>query len=263
MVDQRLISIAAGVTPELNDSPAQFVTAAGEAGWPATGVWFDEASWTDRTAAVVRSRIADYGMVAVDLEVVRMGTDLDCGEALVDAAAEVGASNILTVSSFTDPGETAERFAKLCQRAQPAGIRVCIEFMRFTTVKTLTDALDIVHRADQPNAGILVDLLHVVRSGTAFDEIGATDPALFPYAQWCDGPNEPRGWGRRQIITDALDDRSIPNEGELPVHDFERLFADSVPFSLEVRSKALRDAFPDPVERARHLLARTLAALNR
>ena len=262
MADERLLSIAAGVTPELSADPAGFVDAAAAAGWTATGIWHDAASWTGRTTAEVRRRLDDHGMIAVDMEVVRMGTDLDDGEALIDTAIELGARNILTVSSFTDPTETADRFAELCQRAEPAGIRVCIEFMRFTRVRTLADALDIVRLADQPNAGILVDLLHVVRSGTTFGEIVKANPALFPYVQWCDGPAEPRGWDRGEIITDALDDRSIPGEGDLEVSEFERLFANEVPFSLEVRSKALRDAFPDPVERARRLLAGTRGALN-
>lgn len=257
----RLLSIAAGVTPELADRPADFVAAAADAGWAATGIWYDEKSWTARTTAEVRSRIDDLGLVPVDMEVVRMGHESDRGEALVDAAAEIGAKNILTVTTFDDPAETAARFAALCEHAAPTGIRVCLEFMRFTPVRTLADALDVLSLADQPNAGILVDLLHVVRSGTTLAEIEAVDPALFPYAQWCDGPAEPQGWDRREIIVDALDDRSIPGEGALPVNEFEQLFADSVPFSLEVRSKALRDRFPDPAERAAHLLNVTRAAL--
>ncbi len=262
MGTDRLLSIAAGVTPELNNDPATFVTAAAEAGWPATGVWFDPASWTAETASEVRRRLDDSGLVAVDMEVVRMGPNGDCGEALIDAAAEVGANNILAISTFTDPAQTAARFAELCRRAAQVGIRFCIEFMRFTTVRTLGDALDVVHRAQQPNAGILVDLLHVARSGTTFDEIAAADPSLFPYAQWCDGPAEPVGLDTKGLIEDALDDRSVPGRGALAVTEFEQLFDPGVPFSLEVRSKWLRDAYPDPVERARHLLAGTKAALD-
>lgn len=261
MASTRLVSIAAGVTPELAADPAAFVDAAAAAGWKATGIWHDAASWTDRTTADVRRRLDDHDLIAVDMEVVRMGTERDQGEALIDAAAELGARNILTVSSFADASQTADRFARLCERAAPAGIRVCIEFMRFTAVKNLTDALEIVRLAEQPNAGILPDLLHVVRSGTTLEELAATDQALFPYVQWCDGPTEPCGWDTRAIVTDALDDRLIPAEGALPVREFEQLFASEVPFSLEVRSKALREAFPDPTDRARHLLAGTTAAL--
>jgi len=262
VVQTRLLSIAAGVTPELNEDPARFVDAAGAAGWPATGIWYDAGSWTDRTTSQVRQRLDDHGLVALDMEVVRMGPDGDSGDALVDAAIGLGARNILTISSFEDAAETADRFVELCERAAPAGIRVCIEFMRFTRVRTLADALNVVRIADQPNAGILVDLLHVVRSGTTFAEIAAVDPGLFPYAQWCDGPADPSGWDTSEIIADALDARRVPGEGELQVRAFERLFASSVPFSLEVRSKALRESFPDPVDRARRLLAGTQAALK-
>ncbi|MEM7092037.1 MAG: TIM barrel protein [Actinomycetota bacterium] len=257
----RLLSIAAGVTPELAADPAGFVECAAEAGWSATGVWFDPDSWTDRTTTDVLRRLDASGLLAVDMEVIRMGPKGDCGDRLIDAAAEIGAANVLAISSFDDPGETAVRFGELCERAAPAGVRICLEFMRFTQVRSLADALQIIERADQPNAGILVDLLHVVRSGTSLAEVASADPELFPYAQWCDGPAEPRGWDTRDLITDALDDRSIPGQGALPVTEFEGLFADDVPFSLEVRSRALREAFPDPIERARDLLARTRAAL--
>lgn len=256
-----LVSIAAGVTPELAADPVAFVEAAADAGWPATGIWYDPASWNTTVTRRLADRLADTGLVAVDMEVVRMGPDGDCGDQLVDAAAELGARNILTISAFPEPDATAERLAALCELAEPAGIRVCIEFMRFTSVKTLADAIEVVRLADQPNAGILVDLIHVFRSGTTYDDIRAADPALFPYVQWCDAPAEPVGWSTRELIEDALDHRSIPGSGELPALEFVDLFADSVPLSMEVRSAALRGAFPDPAARAAHLLAGTRAAL--
>lgn len=258
----RLISIAAGVSPELAADPVAFVQSAADAGWSATGIWYDPATWTDATTKRLARRLGDSGLVPVDMEVVRMGPDGDCGDQLVDAAAELGARNILTISSFDDVGATSERLAALCERAAPASIRVCIEFMRFTSVKTLADAIEVVALAAQPNAGILVDLIHVFRSGTTYDQISEADPALFPYAQWCDAPAEPRGWSTRELIGDALDDRAIPGEGELPAMEFVGLFEESVPFSMEVRSAALRDAFPDPTARARHLLEGTENALR-
>lgn len=259
---ERLISLAAGVSPELAEDPVRFVSIAAETGWPATGIWFDEPSWAPSTTRKLASILDDTGLITVDMEVVRMGTDKDRGEALIDTAVELGVRNVLTVSSFDDPNETADRFATLCQRAAPAGLKVCIEFMRFTAVKTLSDALDIVVRSGQPNAGILVDLLHVFRSGTTYEDVRSVDPALFPYAQWCDGPTDPRGWSTLDLITDALDDRSIPGRGDLDAAGFRDLFTPEVPFSIEVRSRALRETFPDHAERARELLTRTKAALT-
>lgn len=258
----RVVSIAAGVTPELHADPCTFVRAAEAAGWSACGVWFDPASWTVTTTREIRRCLDESGMTPVDIEVVRMGQADDYGEAIVDTAAELGVPNVLAISSFDDRAATADRLAHLCERAAPADIRVCLEFMRFTTVRNLDDALAVLRLADQPNAGILLDLLHVHRSGTTYDQIHAVDQHLFPYAQWCDGPAEPHGWDTASLITDALDDRCIPGEGELETAGFVALLAPVVPLSLEVRSRALREAFPDPTARAAHLLAGTRAALD-
>ncbi len=262
MGNNRLISLAAGVIPELLDNPCQFVEIAALAGWKGTGVWFDPSTWTDATTREVKMRIDDTGLETVDMEVVRMGPSGDCGEGLIEAALTIGAKNILTVSSYDSLDLTAERLTELCSLASEGNIRVCLEFMRFTSVKNLSDALKTVSMVEATNVGILVDLLHVHRSGTSYEEIAACDPSLFPYVQWCDGLVEPCGWSDKELIRDALDDRSIPGEGELPVLDFADLFDISVPFAIETRSRALRESHSDFEERAKHLLDVTLATLT-
>ena len=261
MANERLISLAAGVIPELMDNPSRFVEIAASTGWKGTGVWFDPFSWTDKTTVEVAKRIEDAGLEAVDMEVIRLGPKADHGEALIEAAIAVGAKNILTVSSYPTMEETAERLTELCLLASERNICICLEFMRFTSVKNLSDALSTVAMVEADNVGVLVDLLHVHRSGTSYDEIASVDPALFPYVQWCDAKVEPVVWSDKNLITDALDDRMIPGEGELPVAAFTSLFDESVPFAIEVRSKALRDGFPIYEDRSRHLLDLTLAAL--
>ncbi len=251
------------MTPELSAEPERFVRSAAAAGWPACGAWFEPESWTDATTVAVRRAFDDTGMVPVDMEVIRMGGDRDCGERLVDAAAEIGARNVLAISSFEDHGATSARLAELCQRARPAGIRVCIEFMRFTQVRTLADAMVVADATGEPNVGVLVDLLHLFRTGDGPDDVRAADPALFPYAQWCDAPAEPPGWDTRSIVVDALDDRCLPGEGGLDAAVFPRLFEVDVPFSMEIRSRALRERFADPTDRARHVLDATRSALDR
>ena len=261
MSNSRLISIAAGVIPELMDNPVHFIENAASAGWKGTGVWFDPSSWTKRTTQEVAKRIEDSGLVAVDMEVIRIGTEIDHGEALIEAAVAVGAKNILAISSYDSKEQTAERLTELCSLASDANICVCLEFMRFTSIKNLSDALATVDLVEADNIGILPDLIHVHRSGTSYEEISLTEKSLFPYVQWCDAKTDPIGWAHKDLLTDALDDRMIPGEGELSVREFESLFAPDVPFSIEVRSKDLREAFPDFKDRAKYLLDRTLAAL--
>ena len=262
MGNERLISLAAGVIPELMGNPSHFIEVAASAGWKGTGVWFDPDSWTDRTTNEVAKRIEDTGLEAVDMEVIRLGSGADHGEALIEAAIAVGAKNILTISSYDSFEQTAERLTELCLLASEGNICICLEFMRFTSIRNFSDALATVSMVEADNIGILPDLLHVHRSGTSYEEIASADSKLFPYVQWCDAKMEPVGWANRDLLTDALDDRMIPGEGELPVSAFMSLFDESVPFSIEVRSKGLRDGFPDFRDRAGHLLDLTLAALK-
>jgi len=262
MSSNRLLSLAAGVNPELASDPLAHLSAAANAGWAASGLWYDQESWTAKTTRAVKQRLDDLELVPVDMEVIRIGPQGDHGDAMIDIAGELGVSNLLAISLFDDPVQTAERLAELSERAAQVNLRICLEFMRFTPVRNLQDALGIVSMADHPNTGILIDLLHVVRSGTTFEEIANASAQLFPYAQWCDAPFQPSGWSDPEIITDALDARSAPGEGELNVLDFEALFDVAVPFSLEVRSRALREAFPDFTERARQLLTTTQRALT-
>ena len=83
MVSSRLLSLAAGVIPELIKDPARFVEVTAVAGWKATGVWFDQESWSSTTSREVKRRIDDYGLEAVDIEVIRLGRNIDTGEALI------------------------------------------------------------------------------------------------------------------------------------------------------------------------------------
>ena len=62
----RLLSLAAGVHPTL--PPADMVTAAAGAGWPACGIWFDGATWTSATTKEVKKRLDDTGVIALDME---------------------------------------------------------------------------------------------------------------------------------------------------------------------------------------------------
>ena len=82
MASSRLLSLAAGVIPELMQDPARFVEVTVAAGWKATGVWFDQESWSSTTSREVKKRIDDNGIEVVDMEVIRLGRSIDKGKAL-------------------------------------------------------------------------------------------------------------------------------------------------------------------------------------
>lgn len=251
MPGSRLLSIAAGVHPEIG--PVDMVTTAATAGWPACGVWFDGTTWTDRTSRDVRRRLNDTGVVALDMEPIipAEGSD-DHAPRLIDAAAIVGARFVLFTSRLKDHGATAHRYAQVCDMAEPHGITVVCEFLPIFPLASLDIAAAIVGRAEKSNAGILVDNLHLSRSGGTVNDVMNHTPWMFPYLQIADAPLE-RPSDPGSLLDEALNGRLLPGEGELPIVDLLRAVPE-VPISFEVRSRYLRENHPDPVERAAVLL---------
>jgi len=257
MTTNRLLSLAAGVCPETG--PADFVAACADAGWPACGVWFDAESWTARVAADVRRRLDDTGLVALDIEPVFVTPGGDHGERVVEAAAAIGARNLLIVSRGVPDDVFVERFGELCDLAAPHGIGCNLEFMAFMSICDLPQALGVLDVVDRPTAGVLIDNLHLTRTGGTVGDIAAVDPARLPYVQLCDATLT----SPANLIVEALDERRTLGAGELPVGELVAALPGHTAISLEIRSAHLRAAFSDPTDRARHVLATTLEFLER
>jgi len=253
-----LLSLAAGVLPEF--SPEQTVAAAVAAGWPATGIWYDPETWTTATTAAVRDRAADAGLAILDIEVIwlKPGADDPAHFAAIDAGAAIGARNVLIVSSEDDAGRAADKLNRLGNHAGSAGLRACLEFAAFTTVGSIARATALLDAADCDNLGLLIDPLHLARTGGSPADLARVDPQRFPYAQFCDAPaHGPPPSDVPEIIREALDLRLMPGDGALPLDELVAALTPATPLSIELRSAALRDGYPDPADRARILLAVT------
>jgi sugar phosphate isomerase/epimerase len=231
------------------------VEVAASAKWPACGVWFDAKTWTEATTFDVRRRLDDTGVVALDLEPIIPAADHDDhGERVIEAAAAIGARHVLFTSRLTELSATIDRFSTLFDIAKGYGVRLVCEFLPIFPLRSLTMANDVVGRHPIDGAGILVDNLHLSRSGGTIDEVRAIDVGRFPYLQIADAvasaPTE-----LAALLDEALNGRLLPGDGALAIAELLAAVP-LVPLSFEVRSRALRDGFTDPVERARHLLRR-------
>jgi sugar phosphate isomerase/epimerase len=262
-MDDRLLSLAAGTV--LDVGPADAVGVAAAAGWPAVGLWFDPSTWTDAVTQDVRRRLDDTGIVALDIEPVILGRrdggdggdGDDGGERLVDAAAALDVSFVLMASGGADVQRVVNRLGRLCAyaAANAPGVRIVLEFLPIFSIATLQQALDVITAVDRPEAGVLVDSLHLARSGGSPDDLRGVDPTLLPYLQLADaGASSPADLAG--LRDEALHGRLLPGDGVLPL----RSVLDAVPrvpVSVELRSRELMAAHPDPVERAKAVLAAT------
>jgi sugar phosphate isomerase/epimerase len=258
------ISLASGVVPE--SGPIETIHAAAAGEFDAVGLWIEPPKWNAQLMREARHALADSGLELLDVEVIWLKPDSDLAEhkRCIDIGAELGAQNVLCVSSNPDAGATAARLADLCAHAEGSGMRVALEFGIFTEVKTLAAALKILAAVAHPLGALLVDPIHVDRSRTAIEEIAAAPRELFSYAQFCDAPAQrPDADDFNAVIIDAVDLRRQPGEGDLPLEALLYALPRDIPLAIELRSKALREAYPDPNERARATARATRAWLER
>ncbi len=256
------IALASGVVPEFG--PLETIRAAAAAGFDGVGLWVEPANWTTQIIRDSKAALADTALELIDVEVIwiKPDSDLDDHRACVDIGAELGARHVLCVSSDADHDATAAKLAALCRHAEGSGMRVALEFGIFTEVKSIDQAMAILDAVAHPLRALLIDPIHVDRSGTTAAQIAAVPRELLPYAQFCDAPaTRPDPADFMAVITDAIDLREQCGDGGLPLADYYAALPAGIPLSIELRSKALRDGYPDPADRARVTAAATRAWL--
>ena len=254
------ISMAAGIMPEA--TPAQLVEAAVSGGYDFGGMWVEKETWTAGTTRAVKAQLRDAGLALLDVEVawIMPGPPDPWLVELVDIAAELGAPNLLCVSSDPDAGATTAKLQAMVDRAAGTGVRVNLEFGLFTQVKSIAAAAAIVGALDGDTKGLLCDTLHWARSGGTPDAIRALPREWLGYAQLCDAPaTGPDLADMNAIIDDAINRRIAMGQGGLPIAAMVDALPAGLPVAIEERSATLRDAFPDLNERAREV-ARTSRA---
>ena len=189
----------------------------------------------DRAALIVwRRRLADAGVGVHDVEFVPLTPDVDV-EALrptLALAAELGAQRLNVSGDDADTARLAGNFGRLCDLAAEVGLGVDLEFMRFRMVGSLAHALDIVMRAARPNGRLLIDLLHLFRSGGTPQMLGKVPPAALGSVQLCDAPRHDPG--DAALADEARAGRLFPGEGALPLREYLDALPPGLPMSVEV-----------------------------
>ncbi|MFN9633716.1 MAG: sugar phosphate isomerase/epimerase, partial [Erythrobacteraceae bacterium] len=115
---RRQISLAAGIMPEA--TPAQLIEAAAASDFDFGGMWAERETWTPATTRAIRQQARDAGVELLDLEVawIMPGAPDPWLTELVDIAAELGARNLLCVSSDPDMAATTAKFQAMVDRAK-------------------------------------------------------------------------------------------------------------------------------------------------
>ncbi len=207
----------------------------------------------------LRSRLDDLGVRVLDVGVLALGPEQPArgDDALVEAAAELGADLLVALVREEHPGRAAERLAAAGATAAAAGLRIGVEPMPYSACRTLGAARALVAASGVPGAGVVLDVLHLFRSGAGVGDLAGLDPAEVVLVQLCDGRATAPPPSR--LRAEALGDRCYPGRGELPVHDVLAALPEGPPVTVEAPVAA--DAGRPAADRAR-AAASALAALR-
>jgi sugar phosphate isomerase/epimerase len=272
-----LVTLMAGSLPR-TPFRDQVVAAAG-AGFKALTCWPNVWRHAQRkdglTLAAMRTLLDDHGLVLTDVDSVSdwatSGGDVAGGRLpsgasrweAFDVAAGLGATTVVAVHAVGAallPDPDVEAFVRLCDDAAERGLRVALEFVPFTGVPDLVTALALLQHAGRSNAGLVVDVWHVARSGGTPDDLRAIPPDRVFTVQLADGPAD----APADLIDEAAFHRALPGAGEMHVADCLAVLAElrvRAPVGPEVFSQAWQGRPPGAV--AADLFAATTEVLQR
>ena len=250
-INKPLWAMAAGCVPDA--MPWDIPLIAHKAGFQSSGMWVDEnTSWDKKALYKTKESLEKTELQLIDVEVTWLENDErlnDSHKLIIDVGLELSAKNILVVNRHNDYDKALNQFYKMCEYADK-NIKVCLEFGEFTNVKSLSNAIDFVNTINHPVAGILIDLMHINRSK---ENIPDLNNPIFSYIQGCDFYQSSKKLTGDNYIMAAIDDRCCLSHGEAKKEEIIKMCKSNLDVSLEIRSKDLRDKFPDPYERASYI----------
>ncbi|WP_405733310.1 sugar phosphate isomerase/epimerase [Streptomyces sp. NBC_01537] len=190
---------------------------------------------------------------------VRSGADIRDRSGDLAIMAELGIRRVNTVSVDPDPHRSIDQFGLLAETAASFGMETTLEPGPGLTIPDLPTAVDAIRQVGRPDFRLLIDVMHVIRSGSGPADIAALDPGIVGYVQLSDAPLVP-------VIPDyaqeAMFERMVPGTGELPLTEVLAALPGDVVIGLEVPLRSQARAGVGPHERlgrcvdaARELLA--------
>lgn len=195
---------------------------------------------------------------------IRPGISAKDHEADLDIMCELGVETINTVSMDPDLARTFDEFAIMAEMVAARGRKTTTELAPSLTVGDLPTALAAVRHVGRSDFTLLIDTMHVIRSGSRVEDIAALDPALIGYVQLCDAPMTPRF---DTYFEESMFERMAPGEGELGLKDLLAVLPADRTYSLELPLREEARAGVGPHERlgkcvkaARRLLAEVQGA---
>jgi sugar phosphate isomerase/epimerase len=129
---------------------------------------------------------------------------------------EAGDLNLMHFRGSPLPDDVmAEAVGNICRRAKARGIRIAIEFVANTGLGSLPYTQIIREKCGEPNTAIVLDFVHLNRSGGTAEDIRRLPPNAIANIQLSDRIPPAPGTAEKPMAG-----RYMPGDGALPLRDF-------------------------------------------
>lgn len=230
----------------LDATPLELIQAGAAGGFDAVGLRIVAPMPTDTIvpvigeAALVRELKAQSKATGVRIGLIEAiwlapTTDVASLEPALATGAELGARLVLVVGNDPDESRTTANLARLAEAARGYRLEIAFEFMSYICVRSFDQAVRVTGAAAQPNIRLLVDALHLSRSGQHPATLGKLDASVVSYIHLCDGDRDPPP--PEKLREEGRYGRAYPGEGSLWLPEFMDAMPADVPIGIEAPSR--------------------------
>ena len=181
--------------------------------------------------------------------------------------AELGAPCVNLVSADADASRAFDHCGRFAELAASHGMRATVEFLPgLPVMKDLKTAVAAVRHVARPDFGIVIDAMHLFRSGGSAADVAQLNATEIGYVQLCDVPETS---SFSSYADEARFERLPPGKGELPLRQLLQILPLDMSFGLELPLRFAAESGVGIVERlgpavaaARRLLKERLSGFE-
>ncbi len=265
----QIISLAALTI--LDSGPAGQVSACAQAGFTHAGLRLNPLLATDQSVAgdhakeaEVEGLMAETGVKLLEVGVFPVTATMDVEALRPVLALSQRLGGHFIVCPIEDPDEVRrlDTFSRLCDLAGSYGLGALVEFNPYSGCRSLGEAVALATTVKRPNAALVLDALHLSRSGGHPRDLAGVDPALLQLVHFCDAPAfKADGRSADELRRESRTARLLPGEGELWLEELLEALPRDIPISIEAPSA--RHAHLPAADRAKLALDATTAFLRK
>ena len=249
----------------LDAGPAGQIRACAQAGWTSVGLRLNPLLDTDQRVVGVPEKereietlMRETGMALLEIGVfaIKLALDVAALEPVIAFSARLGARCLVCPVEDDDLSRRAATFAALCDLAAKYHLDALAEFNPYSGCRDLASAVALVAVVGKPNAGLVIDALHLSRSGGHPADLRKVDPALLRLVHFTDAtPFTPGEKSIDALRRESRTARLLPGEGALWLK--ELLAALPAHCAISVEAPSAKYAHLSATERAKIALEKT------